>query len=66
MNFTHTHTHTHTHMHILHTPKGEMKEKFKTTHLPLTLAKLEKSAAENNCEEGWIYGSKVELHDEQF
>ena len=36
-----------------------MKETFKTSHLPLTLTKLEKSVAENNCEEGWIYGSKV-------
>ena len=43
-----------------------MKETFKTSHLPLTLTKLEKSAAENNCEKGWIYGSKVVLHAEQL
>ena len=43
-----------------------MKETFKSSHLPLTLTKLEKSAAENNCEEGWIYGSKVVLCAEQL
>lgn len=42
-----------------HTTQSEMKKAFKESYLPLTLVKLEKCAAENNCEEGWIYGTKV-------
>lgn len=40
-------------------PQEELKKEFKTSYLPVTLAKLEKRAAENNSPEGWIFGTKV-------